>query len=53
MLCGANLLYWQAALRIVMYIKSTSTHDITFQRDLGNGVQLELHVDADYVHEAN
>ena len=36
-----------------MYIKSTSTYGIIFQRDLGNGVQLELYVDADYAHEAD
>ena len=44
---------WQAALHIVMYIKPTSTYGIIFQRGLGNGVQLELYVDANYAHEAN
>ena len=48
-----KLLHWQAALHIVVYIKSTSTYGITFQRGLGNGAQLELYVDADYVHEAH
>ena len=48
-----KLLNWQVALHIVMYIKSTSTYGITFQRGLSNGVHLELHVDADYAHEAN
>ena len=48
-----NLFHWQAALRIVMYIKSTSTYGITFQRGLSSGVQLELYVDVDYAHEAN
>lgn len=48
-----KLLHWQAALHIVMYIKSTSTYGITFQRGLSDGVQLELYVDADYAHEAN
>ena len=48
-----KLLQWQAALHIVMYMKSTSTYGITFQRGLGNGVQLELYVDADYAHETN
>ena len=43
----------QAALHIVMYIKSTSTCGITFQRGPGNGLHLELYVDADYAHEAN
>ena len=36
-----------------MYIKSTSTYGITFQRGLSSGVQLELYVDANYAHEAN
>ena len=36
-----------------MYIKSTSTYGITFQRSLSNGVQLESEVDADYEREAN
>ena len=36
-----------------MYIKSTSTYGITFQRGVRNGVQLELYVDTDYAHEAN
>ena len=48
-----KLFHWQAALRIVMYIKSTSTYGITFQMGLSSGVQLELYVDADYAHEAN
>ena len=48
-----KLLHWQAALHIVMYIKSTSTYGITFQTGLSDGVQLELYVDADYAHEAN
>ena len=36
-----KLLYWQVALHIVMYIKSTSTYGITFQRGLSNRVHLE------------
>ena len=48
-----KLLHWQAALHILMYIKSTKTYGITFQRGLSNGLQLELDVDADYSYEAN
>ena len=48
-----KLLHWQAVLHIVLYIESTSTYGKPFQRSLGNGVQLELYVDADYVHKAN
>ena len=48
-----KLLPWQAALHVVMYMKSTTTYGITFQRGLGNGVQLELYVDADYAYEAS
>ena len=45
--CSAapKLLHWQAALHIVIYFKSTRTYGFTSQRDLGNGVQLELYVD--------
>ena len=35
-----KLLHWHAALHIVMYIKSTNTYGITFQRDLQCGVTL-------------
>ena len=45
-----KLFHWQAALPIMMYIKSTSTYGITFQRGLNSGVQLELYVDAHYAH---
>ena len=48
-----KLLHWRAALHIVMYLKSTSTYGITFQRGLSSGVQLELYVDADYGHQTN
>ena len=48
-----NLLHWQAALHIVMCIKSTSTYGNTFQRCLRCGDKLELYVDADYADEAN
>lgn len=40
-------------MHIVMYIKSTSTYGITFQRGQSNLVQVELYVGADYAHEAN
>ena len=43
----------QAALHIVMYIKSTSTYGIAFQGSLRCGAKLELYVDADYADEAN
>ena len=48
-----KLFHWQAARRIAMYIKSTSTYGITFRRGLSSGVQMEFCVDADYAHEAN
>ena len=48
-----KLLHWQAALHILMYIKSTSTYGITFQRGVSNGVQLDLYVDTDYAYKAN
>ena len=48
-----RLLHWQAALHIVMCIKSTCTYGITFQRGLSYRDQLELYVDADYAHKAN
>ena len=48
-----KLFHWQAALRVVMCITSTSTCGSTFQRGLSSGVQLELYVDANYAHEAN
>ena len=48
-----TLFHWQAALRIVMFVKSMSTYGITFKRGLSSGAQLALYVDVDYSHQAN
>ena len=46
-----KLLHWQAALHTLKYINSTSSYGITFQRGMGRGVRLELHVDEDNTHK--
>ena len=48
-----KLLHWLAAVHIVLYIKSRSTYGISFQRGMGNGVTVELCVDAGCANDAN
>ena len=43
-----KLAHWKAALHILQYIRLTSGHGITFQRDMGSGVDLELYVDSGF-----
>ena len=43
-----KLVHWKAALHIFQYIRLTSDRDITFQRGMGSGVDLELYVDLDF-----
>ena len=47
-----KLLHWKAALRILMYIRFTSSYGITFQRGTARGVGLEVFVDSDFVSRA-
>ena len=42
--------HWEAALRIVMYVKGTSEYGITFQR--GGGLDMEMYVDSGYASKA-
>ena len=50
---ASKLLHWLAAVHIVLYIRSRSIYGITFLRSLGNGVKLELCVDAGCANDAN
>ena len=43
-----KLVHWKAALDILQYIRLTSGHDITFQRGMGSGVDMELYVESDF-----
>lgn len=42
--------HWQAAIRVMMYVRGTSGLGITFQR--GRGVELSLYVDSDFAGRA-
>ncbi|CAM9194085.1 unnamed protein product [Ectocarpus sp. 12 AP-2014] len=47
-----KMLYWRAALHVLMYVRSTASYGITFSRGTAGGVELELNVDSDFASTA-
>ena len=47
-----KIVYWQAALHVLMYVRFTSGYGITFQRGTARGVGFEVNVDLDYASRA-
>ena len=45
-------LHWQAAMRVLMYVRFTSSFGITFQEGMVRGDSMELFVDSDFASKA-
>ena len=47
-----KLVHWKAVLRVLVYVRFTSSYGITFQRGTARGVGLEVFVDSDFASRA-
>ena len=52
--CGSpqQVYYWKTTLGNLGYVRRTSWMGITFQRDVVNGLSMQVFVDADYMSKA-